>query len=153
MDASGAHQMGSSFLIEAFQIGDVLEIVGVDLTAFHHLVGHDIIGELRHLKRPALLCQKGGRRRKDLRMGYAGSCHGDDPLCLRGLGFRRIASGRLCLGSAGLSYGALLCVFRFRRLCSRCALRGRRALRARSLRRVRAAARQQAGGQKRRCDQ
>ena len=155
MDASGAHQMGSSFLIEAFQIGDVLEIVGVDLAALHHLVGHDIIGELRHLQRPALLSQKGSRSGKDLRVRHAGGRHSDGSFGLCGLGFRRIALSRLCFGSAGLSRGALLHAFRFcgRRLRSRRAFCGSRALRARSLCRVRAAARQQAGGQKRRCDQ
>ena len=142
--------MGPSFLIEAFQIGDMLEIVGVDLAALHHLIGHDIIGELRHLQRPALLSQKGSRSGKDLRVRHTGGRHSDGSLGLYGLGFRRIALSRLCFGSAGLSRGALLHAFRF---CSRRAFCGSRALRARSLRRVRAAARQQAGGQKRRRDQ
>ena len=98
---------------------------------------------------------KGSRSGKDLRVRHAGGRHSDGSFGLYGLGFRRIALSRLCFGSAGLSRGALLHAFRFcgRRLRSRRAFCGSRALRARSLRRVRAAARQQAGGQKRRCDQ
>ncbi len=69
MDAAGIYQMGSLLLVEALQIGDMLEIVAVDLSAFHYLVGKDIVIKFLHFQCPSLLCQNLGSLFQDLRMG------------------------------------------------------------------------------------
>ena len=58
MHLSCTHQMGAVALIEVIQVGDVLEVVGIQLTAFHRGIGNDVIVELRDLQGDALLGQQ-----------------------------------------------------------------------------------------------
>ena len=46
----GRDDVRAVFLVEIVQIGQVLEVVGVKLSALHHVVGLDIVGELDDLQ-------------------------------------------------------------------------------------------------------
>ena len=45
MDGRGGSQLGAVVLVEVQQIGQVLEVVGIDVTGVQCLVGQNVIGE------------------------------------------------------------------------------------------------------------
>ena len=55
MNSPCIYQMGALFFIKTVQIRDMLEIVGVEISAFHHLIGLYIIVKNSYLKVIALL--------------------------------------------------------------------------------------------------
>ena len=69
--------MGAVLLVEGIQIGGVLEVVGVHLTALGDQVGLDVIGVLDDLQRDALLSQNVLGNAEDLGMGHRGGGHLD----------------------------------------------------------------------------
>ena len=67
--------MGAFLLVEALQIGDVLEVVGVFLALFHSGVGNDVIAVLMDLQVNALLSQNIHHLLQDLGVGGGGGGH------------------------------------------------------------------------------
>ena len=57
MDAGHAYQMGAVLFIEVVQVGDVLEVVGVQLALFQRGVGDDIVVEFHDLQIVAFVSQ------------------------------------------------------------------------------------------------
>ena len=86
VDTGHGNQIGALFLIEIVQIGDMLEVVGVDLTAVYHQVGLDIVLKLGDLQLPALLGENLRGLGQNLRMGGGGGGNGDGALRLYGFG-------------------------------------------------------------------
>ena len=78
--------MRTLLLIEGIQIGNMLEIVGVEFTALHNLIRLYIIVEHGHFQSPALCCQKGRCLFQDLSVRCSGCCDGD-----RAFGLCRLA--------------------------------------------------------------
>ena len=58
MDVGDAHEMRALLLIEVVEVGNVLEVVGVDLAFLGHRVGLHVIGELLHFKGVAFLLEQ-----------------------------------------------------------------------------------------------
>ena len=57
VDAGHAHQMGAVLFIEVVQVGDVLEVVGIQLALFQRGVGDDIVVEFHDLQIVAFVSQ------------------------------------------------------------------------------------------------
>ena len=57
VDRADADQMGAVFLVEAVEVGGVLEVVGVNLAVLGDEVGLDVVAELNNLEVDALLGQ------------------------------------------------------------------------------------------------
>ena len=69
MNQAGGHEVGAVLLVVILEIGDVLEVVGIDGAGGRVLVGLDVIGVLLHLELDALLGEEGrGEIRQDLGM-------------------------------------------------------------------------------------
>ena len=92
--------MGAVLLVEAVEVGGVLEVVGVNLAALGDEVGLDVVAELNNLEVDALLGQNLLGHVQDLGMGRGG---GSDLQGRTGQ-FAGLGGG---LGSLGGSCGAL----------------------------------------------
>ena len=78
MDALDRHQVGALLLVEAVEVGGVLEVVGVDLAVLGGGVGQDVVGELLDLEGPAVLLELLlDRAVQDFGVGGGGGGHGD----------------------------------------------------------------------------
>ena len=69
VNLSGADQVGAVADVELVHVGDVLEVVGVQLTALHRQVGLDVVVELHDLQGDALLSQDALGYLQDLSVG------------------------------------------------------------------------------------
>ena len=56
MDVGGVHQVSAVLLVEGGQIGDVLEVVGIQLPVLQGFVGLDVVVVLHHIQGVAVLC-------------------------------------------------------------------------------------------------
>lgn len=54
MDHGHGNDVRSVLFIEVIQIGNVLEVVGVDFSAFHNVIGLNVIGEFLDFQRNVL---------------------------------------------------------------------------------------------------
>ena len=72
MDLGGADQAGAVLHVEVIQVGDVLEVVGVQGTVLHSLVGEDIVVELPDLQGDPLLGQEVLHHLQNLGVGGRG---------------------------------------------------------------------------------
>ena len=77
MDGAGAHQVGAVVGVEAVHVGDVLEVVGVQLTLLHGGVGHDVVIKLRDFQGVALFGQDFLGHFQDFGVGGGGGAHLD----------------------------------------------------------------------------
>ena len=83
MNAAGIDQMGAVFFIEAVHVGDVLEVVGIQLALFQRGVGDDVVFELDDLQSVAFLGQDLLGDLQDLGVG-SGGCADLDGLVVGG---------------------------------------------------------------------
>ena len=109
VDRADADQMGAVLLVEAVEVGGVLEVVGVNLTALGDEVGLDVVAELNNLEVDALLGQDLLGHVQDLGVGRGGG--GDlqgRTGQLTGLGGGLGSRGRSsrALGGSGLGGGS-----------------------------------------------
>lgn len=56
MDTAGIYQVSTLLLVEALQIRNVLEVVGIEFTGLYYFVGLYIVIEYLNLQSIALLC-------------------------------------------------------------------------------------------------
>ena len=88
MDASRVYQVRALLFVEVLQIRNVLEVVGVKLTALDDVVGLHIVLELLDLERPALGSQDGSDLRENFGVRRGACGDGDGALLLYGIGSR-----------------------------------------------------------------
>ena len=95
MDRLDGDQVRALLLIEGIQVGLMLEVVGVDLALLGDRVGLDVIGELLHLERVALLLELiGNGVGEDLGV-RGGACGDGDGLVVgAGVGTGACATGQ-----------------------------------------------------------
>ena len=82
MDAAGIYQMSALFFIEAVQIRNVLEIVGVKFTAFYYFIGQNIIVKFRYFQIIAQLLQERLCLCQNFCMGSCGGGYGDSSILI-----------------------------------------------------------------------
>ena len=70
-----AHQVGAILSVEVVQIGDVLEVVGVNAAVLHRGVGLDVVGKLHDLQVDSLLRQQFLHHGQDLGVGSGRGAH------------------------------------------------------------------------------
>ena len=69
VNRTGGNQIGAVVLVEVEQIGQMLEVVRIQIARFQCLVGQDVVGELFDLKLNALLGEEGLDGLENLGMG------------------------------------------------------------------------------------
>ena len=93
MDRRGGDEVGAVFGVEVFEVGEVLEVVRVDVARVERLVGHDVVGELDDLQVDALLGEGRLHLLEDLGVGRRGSADLEDGQFGGGLGGALRGSG------------------------------------------------------------
>ena len=111
VDSADADEVGAVLLVEAVEVGGVLEVVSVNLAVLGHKVGLDVIAELNDLKVDALLRQNLLGHIQDLGVGRGGGgdLQGRAGQVAGGLGSLRRSCGALGGGSlrrSGLGGGS-----------------------------------------------
>ena len=75
MQARHADQMGAAVLVEIVHVGDVLEVVGIQLAVLHVVVGQHVVVVIHDLQGDALLGQDLLGLLQDLGVGRGGRAH------------------------------------------------------------------------------
>ena len=86
MQAGGAHQVGAVAGVEVVHVGDVLEVVGVQLAVLHVVVGQHVVIVIHNLQGDAVLGQDLLGLLQDLGVGRGGRAHLQGGLLLAAAG-------------------------------------------------------------------
>ena len=102
MDGGGADQVGAVAGVELVHVGDMLEVVGVQVAVLHRGVGLNVVVEDRDLQGDALLGQQLLDHLQDLGVGRGrGSYLKNGTFQAAGLGRAGLRRGRLRGGGSG----------------------------------------------------